>query len=99
MNSTNNHTLNGLPPTDKKALLARLARIEGQVRGIRELIEQERECELIAQQLSAVRGAIQKAFAQMVACAMKQQLAAGPTSKDEADPTLEKLSDLIAKYG
>jgi CsoR family transcriptional regulator, copper-sensing transcriptional repressor len=43
----------------KKVLQNRLRRIEGQVRGIASMLEEERECGEILQQLSAVRSAIQ----------------------------------------
>ena len=42
-------------PEAKKAMDARLARIEGQVRAVRRMIEEDRTCENIAQQLSAAR--------------------------------------------
>jgi DNA-binding FrmR family transcriptional regulator len=45
----------------KKMLQNRLRRIEGQVRGISTMLEEERECSEILQQLSAVRSAIQGA--------------------------------------
>lgn len=41
-----------------QALLKRLKRIEGQVRGIQKLIESKRECETVITQLVAVRSAI-----------------------------------------
>ncbi|WP_220359294.1 metal-sensitive transcriptional regulator [Alkalilimnicola ehrlichii] len=46
----------------KKALLARLARIEGQIRGIRRMIDEDESCEAVAQQLAASRKALNKAF-------------------------------------
>jgi DNA-binding FrmR family transcriptional regulator len=46
---------------DKKALVNRLKRAEGQMRGVQRMIEEERDCEAILQQLTAVRSAINKA--------------------------------------
>ena len=37
----------------KRALLSRLARVEGQLRGVQKLIEEDADCEKIAQQLPA----------------------------------------------
>ena len=51
----------------KKALCARLARIEGQVRGLQKLINQQAEPEKISQQMAAARKALDKAFFAMVA--------------------------------
>jgi CsoR family transcriptional regulator, copper-sensing transcriptional repressor len=43
----------------KKQLLSRLRRIEGQVRGVQSMIDEERDCKEILQQLSAIRSAVQ----------------------------------------
>jgi CsoR family transcriptional regulator, copper-sensing transcriptional repressor len=45
----------------KQQLLSRLRRIEGQVRGVQNMIDEERSCEEILQQLSAIRSAVQGA--------------------------------------
>ena len=42
----------------KKSLINRLKRIEGQVRGVQSMIDDERECREILQQLTAVRSAL-----------------------------------------
>jgi DNA-binding FrmR family transcriptional regulator len=42
----------------KNKLIKRLRRIEGQVRGIQTMLEEERDCREIMQQLSAVASAI-----------------------------------------
>lgn len=59
-------------PIKKKALCSRLARVEGQLRGLQRLIDEEQDCEKIAQQLSAARKALDKAFFAMVGCMMEQ---------------------------
>lgn len=45
--------------SDKPALMRRLNRLEGQVRGIREMIEQDRYCIDVLTQISAATGALQ----------------------------------------
>ncbi len=42
-------------------LVSRLRRIEGQVRGVESMIADERDCEEILQQLTAIRSAVQSA--------------------------------------
>jgi len=42
----------------REAILKRLKRIEGQVRGLHKMVAEERECESIVTQLAAVRSAI-----------------------------------------
>jgi CsoR family transcriptional regulator, copper-sensing transcriptional repressor len=46
--------------TDKAALLKRLARIEGQVRGVSRMVEEERYCIDVLTQISAIEAALDK---------------------------------------
>jgi DNA-binding FrmR family transcriptional regulator len=48
------HTHQYLYSKDKEVLLARMARIEGQARGIHKMIEEDRYCPEIIQQLTAL---------------------------------------------
>ena len=45
------------PPDLQKDLINRLRRIEGQVRGVQRMIEEQRDCREVLQQLMAVRSA------------------------------------------
>ena len=44
----------------KDALLARLARVEGQVRGVERMVEQDRYCIDVLTQISAIQAALDK---------------------------------------
>jgi DNA-binding FrmR family transcriptional regulator len=44
----------------KQPLLSRLSRIEGQVRGMRQMIEEDRHCGEILQQSAAIRAALRE---------------------------------------
>ena len=45
----------------KEKLIQRLRRIEGQVRGVQNMLEEERDCREIMQQLAAIHSAVQGA--------------------------------------
>jgi len=45
----------------KEKITARLRRIEGQVRGVENMIAEDRDCHEILQQLSSIRSAVQSA--------------------------------------
>lgn len=47
-------------------VLSRLARVEGQVRGIRKMIEDGRDCEAILTQVLAARAALERAAGEIV---------------------------------
>jgi DNA-binding FrmR family transcriptional regulator len=76
----------------KQALIMRLKRIEGQLRGVQRLVEDEAPCEAIAQQISAARRALDKAYHNMVGCLVEQQLASKGVAPSEAKPVLDMLS-------
>ena len=50
--------MSSLQSEDKKALLNRLSRIEGQVRGLARMIEEDKYCIDILTQIAASRGAL-----------------------------------------
>ncbi len=81
---------------DRKKLLSRLARVEGQLRGVQRMIESGSDCELVAQQLAAARGALNKAFYELIACAFKTKL--GSECTPEVKERLSDMAGLLAKY-
>ena len=51
-----------LESTDAKdALKLRLRRVEGQMRGVQKMVDEDRDCQEILQQLAAIRSAVQNA--------------------------------------
>ncbi len=77
-------------PNAKAKLIQRLRRIEGQVRGVVSMLEEERDCHEIIQQLSAVHSAMQGAsrnFLQEYATACLLEL---DESGEQAIPDQEK---------
>ena len=69
----------------KEKLIQRLRRIEGQVRGVQNMLEDERDCDEILQQLSAVRSAVQSAsrvFLQEYATTCLLQMDSGEAAAD-----------------
>jgi len=64
----------------------RLKRIEGQVRGVLGMMEKESNCKEVVSQLSAIRNAVDKTIANIVAtnlehCILEEQEAGRDTSK------------------
>ena len=87
--------------TDSEAkgqLKARLARIEGQIRGLQEMIEREGDCEQIAQQTAAVRMAFHKFFAEMIADELQAVDAAKNMSAEARHARWAALVNILSKY-
>lgn len=81
---------------ERKKLIARLARVEGQLRGVQKMVASGQECEIVAQQLAAARRALDKAFFEMIACAFRNKL--GGELEPRASEGLAEITHLLAKY-
>ena len=79
----------------EKDVLARLRRIEGQVRGIITMIEAGRSCDDIAEQMAAARRAMDKAFFRMMACSVLESVAG---SDSETQLRVEHSTKLLERY-
>ena len=82
----------------KKDLVMRLRRVEGQLRGIQAMVEEGADCERVTQQLAAARKALDKAFFQVLACAL-QAAPEGARGRAAADERLAHAAELLAKFG
>jgi DNA-binding FrmR family transcriptional regulator len=83
-------------PDAKKAMDARLARIEGQVRAVRRMISEDESCGDIAQQLAAARKALDRAFYEMVSCMIRQEPFA---EEKQRRAHAEEVAELLARFG
>ena len=81
----------------RRAMIVRLKRIEGQLRGIQAMIEAGADCEKVVQQISASRHALDKAFFNVLACAIESQPAS--TAHPEARKKLKQAAELLARFG
>ena len=82
----------------RRKIVARLARIEGQVRAIQGMILDNCSCEQVALQLTAARRALDKAFYEMIICSLNNHLESSGDIEDVRASTKE-LSRLLAKFG
>jgi DNA-binding FrmR family transcriptional regulator len=68
---------------DKDALLKRLKRVEGQVRGLQRMVEDERYCIEVVTQVGAVRNALEEVALQLLDDHTRHCVAAGEAGADE----------------
>ena len=81
-----------IPDQTIAEILARLSRVEGQVRAVQRMIAERRDCHAIAHQMAAAKAALSRATVQLMTASMAQCLATG---KDAAE--LARLTDAFAK--
>lgn len=73
---------------DKKPIITRLNRIEGQIRGLRRMVEEDQFCGDILNQVSAVRAALNSTAGLILENYMKSCLIEN-SSEEELDELLE----------
>ena len=82
-------------------ILNRLKRAEGQLRGVQRMIDEGEPCLKVAQQLSAVRKALDSTIARMTVCFIEQGLDArlefGFAEKARLDSMMEEMETLLAR--
>jgi DNA-binding FrmR family transcriptional regulator len=80
--------------TEKAALLKRLARIEGQVRGVSRMVEEERYCIDVLTQIGAIEAALDK-----VALGLIDDHTRHCVLDAEGGERAEKVDELVAALG
>ncbi|MGI9615443.1 MAG: metal-sensitive transcriptional regulator [Acidimicrobiales bacterium] len=78
-------------PTETSAeVIKRLRRLEGQIRGLQRLIDEEAECRDIVTQLAAAKGALDRVGFKLMSAALSNQ--DSDTDIDELEKLFLKLS-------
>lgn len=89
-----------LSAQQKKDLLNRLARIEGQLRGVQKLIALAAvpaDCDAVAQQMAAARKALDRSFVQLLTSSMLNQSDNAQTLQ-QAQASAAKLAAMLDKF-
>lgn len=83
---------------DRTAVINRLRRIEGQVRGVAQMLEHDRYCIDILNQIQAVKSALAKVEDQVLAdhtaCCVNEAIASGDRAAQR-----EKFAELVGLFG
>ncbi len=80
--------------TTKDQILKRIARVEGQLRGVQKLIAEEADCEKIAQQMTAARKALEKSHHLLLTCMIEEHIQETKSSPMDKD----SITLLLSKY-
>lgn len=86
---------------DRDELLNRLKKIEGQVKGIQRMVEEEKCCTDVMIQISAIRSAINKVGGMMIEKYVTECMQHGikvSLEKGELDDSVKDVIETIVKY-
>ena len=85
-------------PDAKAALMLRLRRVEGQMRGVQKMVEEDRDCQDILQQLAAIRSAVQNASEVFLRTYAKECLTRAGSSEDvDREELIDDVMRLMVK--
>ncbi len=90
-------SVDGYRKDHEKDMVNRLRRIEGQVRGLVDMIESGRPCEDVATQMSATRKAMEKAFYRMMTCSLIEAVQESE-SEEQAILEVERSARMMEKF-
>jgi DNA-binding FrmR family transcriptional regulator len=82
-----------------EALIGRLRRVEGQIRGIQRLLEEGAACEAVAQQIAAAKSALETVGVRLLTVNMRACLARELAGDPKARRTLERITEAFARFG
>ncbi|MDB4885575.1 MAG: repressor [Gemmatimonadetes bacterium] len=89
----------GVEADGKDRNLKRLRRIEGQVRGLQKMVEEDRYCADIMTQISSVHEALRSVGRELMRNHLKHcAVAAIEAGPEEAEPMYDELVDMMYKH-
>jgi DNA-binding FrmR family transcriptional regulator len=83
---------------ERDRLTRRLRRIEGQARGVQRMLEEERDCREIIQQLAAIRSAVQQVGLEVMRVYASQCLA-DPERAASSEDVIDYLVGVLGRWG
>ncbi|RCW56542.1 MULTISPECIES: metal-sensitive transcriptional regulator [Halanaerobium] len=90
--------MNSLSDEDKKNLIVRLRRVEGQVRGLQRMIDQEKYCVDILTQINACRGALKKVGLKILDRHVNGCVKNAISQEEGEEEIISELMDVLDKF-
>lgn len=83
--------------TDKRKVISRLRRIEGQVRGVQRMIEEEADCSEILNQITAIKSAVHQAGV-IIFQSHARECIARSLQEGESDQSFEEMVQVMGRF-
>lgn len=84
--------------TTKKSSITRLRKIEGQIKGIQKMIEEDKYCEDILVQITAAKSALNKVGGIILENYTKNCIKRDSLDEEASEESIQKLINIIMKY-
>jgi len=83
---------------DHPKLLARINRIEGQVRGLKKMVEDDRDCMQVLKQIAAASGALRSLGAFILEDHLKGCVSTAIKNKSDEDDLISQVIEIFQKF-
>ena len=83
---------------DHPKLVARINRIEGQLRGLRKMVEEDRDCMQVLKQIAAASGALRSLGAVILEDHLKGCVATAIQTQDHESEVIAEVIDVFNKF-
>jgi len=84
---------------EKKKLLARVSRLQGQLESIHTAIEEDKDCSVVLQQIAACRGAINSLLVEIIDGEIRFHVLSRNSKVDSAEArAAENLVEILHRY-
>jgi DNA-binding FrmR family transcriptional regulator len=81
---------------EREAILRRLRRVEGQVRGVIRMVEEEKDCEEVLTQVAAARSALDRIGIHIITHRMRECLQENPP--DSPEDSIAEAIDIFLRF-
>lgn len=83
----------------RESVILRLKRIEGQVKGVQKMIDEQRPCQDVLTQLMAIRNGVEQVGLIILESQIQDCLSQGAVKDIESADTLQKTLKMWTKFG
>ena len=83
---------------DHAKLVARINRIEGQVRGLKKMVEEDRDCMQVLKQVAAASGALRSLGAVILEDHLKGCVATAIKTQDHENDVIGQVVDIFNRF-
>ncbi|PIE54477.1 MAG: CsoR family transcriptional regulator [Dethiosulfovibrio peptidovorans] len=84
---------------DHKKIIDRISRIEGQIRAIKKLVEDDRDCMQVIKQVAAAQGALRSLGAVLLENHLKGCVTQAMADHQGHDALIDDVVDIFKKFG
>ena len=82
---------------DQKKLKARVSKIQGQVNGLKKMLDEENECQNVLQQIAAIRGAVNVLMREVIKCHLQEHVVREEDTK-QREEDMEIVLKVLDSY-